>query len=507
MKPKKKIWGIVGSALALVCAAGVVVADVMVSRYASMINLHFRSETKSKSSLTEKETLSAARAFTEKEEGEGLVMLKNNGILPLRKTKINVFGNCSVQNLYQGSGSASSWFKQEQNVTLLKGLENAGFEVNPGLIQFYTDNLQERQDQSGGKANMTGADASIFEERLSLYESYDYDNQNILDYSKNFSDTAIYVIGRAGGEGSDAKFDMDGVTGGDKGKHYFQLQQVELELLDYLEKNYANVIILLNTPGQMEWDITHDDKIDAALWIGMPGSTGFNAVGDVLTGKISPSGHTVDTWPYLFSSDPTYYNFGDYTYANFTDPLNHNRNHYVYYNEGIYVGYRYYETAAAANAIRYGDIVQYPFGFGLSYTTFTWSDAKWKVGGKGGEITVTVTVTNTGKTYSGKDVVELYYSAPYNKNEGIEKSAVVLGAFAKTKELKPGESDKVTLTMDYDAMASYDYRTAKAYVLSAGDYQLSLRSDSHTIKDGLMIFLSIPRLSMTKKVGNENRIL
>ena len=252
MKPKKKIWGIVGSALALVCAAGVVVADVMVSRYASMINLHFRSETKSKSSLTEKETLSAARAFTEKEEGEGLVMLKNNGILPLRKTKINVFGNCSVQNLYQGSGSASSWFKQEQNVTLLKGLENAGFEVNPGLIQFYTDNLQERQDQSGGKANMTGADASIFEERLSLYESYDYDNQNILDYSKNFSDTAIYVIGRAGGEGSDAKFDMDGVTGGDKGKHYFQLQQVELELLDYLEKNYANVIILLNTPGQME---------------------------------------------------------------------------------------------------------------------------------------------------------------------------------------------------------------------------------------------------------------
>lgn len=262
MKPKKKIWGIVGSALALVCTAGVIVADVLVSRYSTMINMHFRSESKTKTNLTEKDTLAAARAFTEKEEGEGLVMLKNNGILPLKTTKINVFGNCAVQNLYQGSGSASSWFKQEQNVTLQKGLENAGFEVNPGLMQFYKDNLQERQDQSGGKANMSGADASIFEEKMSLYESYKYENQNILDYSKNFSNTAIYVVGRAGGEGSDAKFDMDGVTGGDKGKHYFQLQQVELDLLDYLEKTYDNVIILLNTPGPMEWDFTHDDKID-----------------------------------------------------------------------------------------------------------------------------------------------------------------------------------------------------------------------------------------------------
>lgn len=499
MKPKKKIWGIVGSALALVCTAGVIVADVLVSRYSTMINMHFRSESKTKTNLTEKDTLAAARAFTEKEEGEGLVMLKNNGILPLNTTKINVFGNCAVQNLYQGSGSASSWFKQEQNVTLQKGLENAGFEVNPGLMQFYKDNLQERQDQSGGKANMSGADASIFEEKMSLYESYKYENQNILDYSKNFSNTAIYVVGRAGGEGSDAKFDMDGVTGGDKGKHYFQLQQVELDLLDYLEKTYDNVIILLNTPGPMEWDFTHDDKIDAVLWIGMPGSTGFNAVGNALKGKITPSGHTADTWPYLFSSDPTYFNFGNYTYANFQDPLKQNRNHYVYYNEGIYVGYRYYETAGDVKSINYEDVVQYPFGYGLSYTTFSWSDAKWDVGGKGKKITATVKVTNTGTTYSGKDVVELYYHAPYNANEGIEKSSVVLGAFAKTKELKPGESDTVTLTMDYDDMASYDYKTEKAYVLSAGDYRLSLRSDSHSVKDNLIHDFSID----TKVVYNE----
>lgn len=490
MKPKKKVWGIVGICATAVLVGLTITADVLVGNYSSMINLYFRKDTLTKVNVTADEALQKAREFTEKEEGEGAVLLKNNGLLPLTtssssKKKINLFGNCSVQNLYQGSGSASSWFKQELNVDLKTGLENAGFEVNPGLIKFYNDNLQERNDQAGGQANMTGADASIFEEAMSVYDSYTYEGSNILDYSKEYSDTAFVVIARAGGEGADAKLDMNGITGGDAGKHYLELQQVEIDLVNYVTANYENVVILLNTAVPMELGFVEDDKIDAVLWMGMPGSTGFNAVGDIISGAVNPSGHTADTWTYKMEDVPSYYNFGDYTYSNFTDPLNQGREKYVYYVEGIYVGYRYFETAAAENYINYDDVVQYPFGYGLSYTTFSWSNAKWSVGGKGEKITVSVDVKNTGDV-AGKDVVQLYYHAPYNKDEGIEKSEVVLGGFTKTKLLSPGETETVTITMDYDDMSSYDYAKEKAYVLSSGDYQLSLRSDSHTINNNLI---------------------
>lgn len=376
MKPKKKVWGIVGAGVGAALLATTVVADVLVGKYSSMINLYFRKDTITHVEKTADEALKAAREFTKKEEGEGAVLLKNDGILPMTasKKKLNLFGNCSVQNLYQGSGSASSWFKQELNHDLKTGLENAGFEVNPGLDKFYRDHLQERNDQAGGTANMTGADASIFEEKMSDYESYNYENQNILDYSKNYSDTAVVVIGRAGGEGSDAKLDMDGITGGDAGKSYLELQDVELELIDYVTKNYNKVILLLNTPGPMELSIADSDKINAVLWMGMPGSTGFDAIGEILSGVITPSGHAADTWTYRMEDNPTYYNFGDYTYSNFTDPLNKGREKYVYYTEGIYVGYRYFETAAKENFIDYDKVVQYSFGYGLSYTTFSWSN-------------------------------------------------------------------------------------------------------------------------------------
>ena len=488
MKPKKKVWGIVGAGVGAALLAITVVADVLVGKYSSMINLYFRKDTITHVEKTADEALKAAREFTKKEEGEGAVLLKNDGILPMTasKKKLNLFGNCSVQNLYQGSGSASSWFKQELNHDLKTGLENAGFEVNPGLDKFYRDHLQERNDQAGGTANMTGADASIFEEKMSDYESYNYENQNILDYSKNYSDTAVVVIGRAGGEGSDAKLDMDGITGGDAGKSYLELQDVELELIDYVTKNYNKVILLLNTPGPMELSIADSDKINAVLWMGMPGSTGFDAIGEILSGVITPSGHAADTWTYRMEDNPTYYNFGDYTYSNFTDPLNKGREKYVYYTEGIYVGYRYFETAAKENFIDYDKVVQYSFGYGLSYTTFSWSNPSWEISGKGGEIKVSLDVKNTGDTYSGKDVVQLYYHAPYDASEGIEKSEVVLGGFVKTKLLAPGETERVTITMNYDDMASYDYKNEKAYVLSKGEYQLSLRSDSHTVKNELV---------------------
>lgn len=486
MKAKSKKVGTVGIAVAIVCLVVAIVADVLVGTFSSMIMLRFRGSTKTTIEKTEEEALSAARAFTQKVESEGLVLLKNNGALPFSgNKKLNLFGNCSYQNLYQGSGSASSWFKQDININLRKGLENSGFEINPGLWKFYEDHYTERKDQEGGTANMTGADASIFEQPLTEYENYQYNGQGVLTYSEAYSDTAVVVIGRAGGEGSDAKLDMTGVTGGDAGKHYLELQQLEIDLLDYVKNHYDKVVVLLNTPMPIESGFVDDDEIDACIWFGMPGSTGNNAVGEVLSGKVTPSGHLADTWAYEVESAPSYYNFGDYTYSNFTDPLGMNRNKYVYYNEGIYVGYRYYETAAAEGYIDYDSVVQYPFGFGLSYTEFEWSNPVWKIGNKGGKIEVSVTVKNVGEKYSGKDVVQLYYHAPYIADEGIEKSEVVLGGFAKTKLLAPGESDTVTITMDYDDMSSYDYKNEKAYVLSKGTYELSLRSDSHTVKNGL----------------------
>ncbi len=478
MKAKK----IVGTVLAAAAVAAAVAIDCTCAYFSDIINLHFRESVNTSFDMTADEALKEAQDFTKKEAEEGFILLKNDSkTLPLKDTKkINVFGNGSYQTLYQGSGSASSWFKQDLNTTVKAGLEEAGFEVNPGLWQFYQDHYQERKDQEGGKADMTGADASILEPALSEYDKYTYDGQNIKTYSESYSKTALFVVSRAGGEGSDAKLDMSGITGGDAGKHYLELQDVEIELLNYIKANYEKVIIVVNSATPMELGFIDDPKISACLWIGMPGSRGNLALGEILKGTINPSGHTPDTYAYAVESNPTYYNFGDYTYSNY----DYTMNKYVYYQEGIYVGYRYYETAAADGYINYDDVVQFPFGYGLSYTTFEWSNASWNIGGKGKKIEVSVDVKNTGDV-AGKDVVQLYYHAPYNKDEGIEKSEVVLGGFAKTSLLEPGKSERLTITMDYDDLSSYDYKTEKAYISSAGKYTLSLRSDSHTVKNEL----------------------
>ncbi len=493
----------VGIVIAALCVALAVAMNVVIGYFSDLIALYFRSSVNTNFDKTPEQALAAARTFTQEEAEDGFVLLKNeDNTLPLKsKGQVNLFGNGSYQTLYQGSGSASSWFKQDQNTNMKDGIEAAGFTVNPGLWKFYEDNLKERHDQEGGKTDMSGADASILEQPLSLYRTYDYQGQNILTYSEAYSETAIVVISRAGGEGADAKLDMTGVYGGDAGKHYLELQQVEIDLLDYVKTNYDTVIVLINASTPMELGFIEDDAIDACLWIGMPGSTGNKAIGRILSGEVTPSGHNADTYAYEVESAPSYFNFGNYVYSNFTDPLvtagklnaNSARNKYVYYNEGIYVGYRWYETADAegffddvtrGDKTGYEAVVQFPFGFGLSYTTFEWSNPQWNVGKKGGEITVTVDVKNTGKV-SGKDVVQLYYHAPYIESEGIEKSEVVLGGFAKTKLLAPQETETVTISMHYDDLASYDYTTEKAYVLSAGTYTLSLRTDSHTVKSDL----------------------
>lgn len=449
----------------------------------------------------------ASADMTQQVEREGIVLLENKeNTLPLAGgTKINLFGYGSRDTVYGGSGSGSG--DSSKNVTLEQGLTNAGFSVNPELVDFYNEHYVERAG-----VGFTGNNFDINEPAVSEY------SDELIANAKAYSDVAVFVVSRLGGEGADLPMDMDPdktteivssgvlvkqtVKGGDAGKHYLELQDVELQVLDMLEQNFDKVIVLVNSTNAMELGFLEDEGVDAALWIGCLGSTGANAVGEVLSGAVNPSGRTTDTFAYALESAPSYYSLGDYDYTNIqwsnTNPIGASTDpdqyHYVDYIEGIYVGYRYYETAAEDGYIAYGNTVQYPFGYGLSYTDFEENITDFNFDGT--NITMTVDVKNTGSV-AGKDVVEVYYSAPYTKG-GIEKSAVVLGAFAKTGTIEPGQSEQVTLSFAAEDMASYDYTGVKAkggaYVLEAGEYTISLRSDSHTVLDSRTLTIDEDRI-------------
>lgn len=459
----------------------------------------------------------ASADMTQLIESEGIVLLENKDhALPLNSgAKINLFGAGSLDTVYGGSGSGSG--DSTNNVTLEQGLLNAGFSVNPELVSFYQEHYIERAG-----VGFTGNNFDINEPSVSEYSS------ELIANAKNYSDIAVFVVSRLGGEGADLPMDMDpdlvteivasgqlvkqNVKGGDAGKHYLELQNVELQVLEMLKENFDKVIILVNSTNTMELGFLEDDGIDAALWIGCLGSTGANAVGEVLSGIVNPSGRTTDTFAYALESAPSYYNLGDYDYTNVqwvnTNPIGASTDpdqyHYVDYAEGIYVGYRYYETAAEDGFINYENTVQYPFGYGLSYTDFEKDITDFHFDGT--NITVTVKVCNTGSV-AGKDVVELYYSAPYTKGE-IEKSSVVLGAFAKTEMLEPGQSETVTLSFTAEDMASYDYTGIKAiggaYVLDAGEYTISLRSDSHTVIDSRTLTIENDRIYNDSNDGSRS---
>lgn len=455
--------------------------------------------------------LAAVRAasadMTQKIEQEGIILLENkNATLPLQSgINVNLFGAGSRDTVYGGSGSGSG--DSSNNVTMEQGLTNAGFSVNPELVSFYNDHYVSR---SG--VGFTGNNFDINEPAVSEYSA------ELLSNAKAYSDIAIFVVSRLGGEGADLPMDMDptltteivasgllvqqNVKGGDAGKHYLELQSVELQVLEMLKENFGTVIVLLNSTNTMELGFLEDDGIDAALWIGCLGSTGANAVGEVLNGSVNPSGRTTDTFAYAVESAPSYYSLGDYDYTNAqyvnTSPIGNGSDpdayHYVDYIEGIYVGYRYYETAAEDGFIDYDETVQYPFGYGLSYTDFEQNISDFSFDGN--TISLSVKVTNTG-TAAGKEVVEVYYSAPYTVG-GIEKSSVVLAGFAKTELLEPGQSETVTIAFAAEDMASYDYTGIKAnggaYVLEAGEYTISLRSDSHTVLESRTLTIEQDRI-------------
>ena len=509
MKHKRtKIWAIVTAImLVLVIAVNIVLVKVPIAT--NSLNLLFGGEraivSERKNDMTKEEALKAAEDFVVEVEKEGITLLKNdNAALPLAGAPhVSVFGKNSVNLVYSGSGSAGN--SSSSVKTLYESLEAAGIVCNPALKSFYENKSQSGDGRPDNPAMTSGQRLAGFATGETPLTSY---TSSVTDSYADYKDAAIVVISRIGGEGFDlprsmaTDFTMSSAVSGaaSADSHYLQLDANEQALLDHVKANFDRVIVVLNTGSTMEINaLKQDDGIDAILWMGFPGSTGVMALGSILTGETTPSGHTVDTWAVDFTKDPTWYNTGVYG-SEFGNRYLYNGEKtdyaFVNYEEGIYVGYRYYETrgyeeAKTGNDGWYAQNVSYPFGYGLSYTTFDWDVKFDKADGSAikadDTLGVTVTVKNTGSV-AGKDVVQLYYSAPYDyEGDAIEKAYVVLGDFVKTDLLQPGESQEMKLSLKVSDMKSYDYADANkngfaGYELDAGSYQLFVSSDAHTPK-------------------------
>lgn len=432
------------------------------------------------------ETSNEATALCTEVAEEGIVLLKNNGILPLAAdSNLNVFGWASTNPCYGGTGSGSLSDAYD-TVTLLQGLENAGFKLNTELTDFYTAYRADRP-----VVGMWSQDWTLPEPLAASY------TDGLLSNAKAFSDTAMVVITRVGGEGADLPTDVSQVTYTDNsadykdfeaGEHYLQLNRTERDMLDLVCSNFDNVLVVYNGANAMELGFINDySQIKGAIWCPGTGQSGFTALGEIIVGQVNPSAKTSDTFVKDLNATPTANNFGNFLYDNmeefkytqtgFTGKEEVTIPSFINYVEGIYVGYKFYETAALEGLINYDDVVMYPFGYGLSYTSFT--QEMGNITEENGNLTFDVTVTNTGST-AGKDVVEVYYNPPYT-NGGIEKASANLIAFDKTDVLEPGASQTLTISFSKEDMASYDYQNAKAYVLEEGDYIISINSDSHNV--------------------------
>lgn len=470
------------SGLSMVLSLVLIVNLICLGPMSAMITLAMGSGTVSDE--TTDEAIEAANQIAE----EGAVLLENDGILPISdSSNINLFGWSSVNPTYGGTGSGGLNELYEKT-NLIDGIEHAGFKVNQDLVDFYNEFSTERAEMSLSTQNWT-----LTEPPASAY------SDELIQGAKDFSDTAVIVISRIAGEGhndmpgdvTEASYDNDlnGYNDFEAGEHYLQLSRTERDLVDLVCGNFDNVILVYNSANPMELGFINDyDQIRAAVWFQGPGHTGFEALGKILSGEVNPSGRTTDTFIYDMTTAPWWNNWEATHYSNMEDMAVEGMNSgmaqtyypsFTNYVEGIYVGYKYYETASDEGFINYDDIVQYPFGYGLSYTTFTQKMSNLTVGG--GNISFDVTVTNTGDV-AGKDVVEVYYNPPYT-NGGIEKAAANLVRFDKTETLEPGESETISITFNEEDMASYDMSGDGAYVLEEGDYVISINSDSHTVLD------------------------
>lgn len=450
---------------------------------------------------------SKAEAFANAQEinlklaEEGFVLLKNeNAALPMNKgARISVFSKNSVNLSYGGSGSGG--FDTSNNKDLYESLNDAGFVTNPTLKSFY-ESSQSGPVRTANSSDLDNGDNQKIATAETPQSKY---TDAVKNSYADYSDAALVVITRIGGEGFDLpryQGDSEGAVSPDS--HYLELDQNEIDLLTAVtDGTFKRVVVVFNTPSSFEATFLKDsayaafaDKIDAAVWIGFTGSNGITALGEILNGDVNPSGRLVDTWAADFTKNPSFVNFGTGCLPDTTDKYDGGMYYSVDYEEGIYVGYRYYETRGETDGEDwYNANVVYPFGYGLSYTTFDWTvgDASASEIELGTTITVPVTVKNTGSV-AGKDVVQLYASAPYTLG-GIEKAHKVLVGFAKTKLLQPGESETVTVSFDPYSAASYDYRDANSngisgYELEAGEYTLYVSRNAHESEKAIALNLA-----------------
>ncbi len=512
-----------GSGIAAVIISAAVFLPIAVNSGVALVSAEngFESETTASGMLnaTKKTNLQIAE--------ESAVLLKNkNNALPLNvsdKTKvlerdITVFHSISNsivgyfgkdENYMLSALHAFTHFAGNENpTTIYESLHNNNFNFNPGMKALY--------------------------DKYSYYTSEDYSaintrrgpNIDVISLAErsfvNYSDAAVITISRVGCEGYDGLRLQDPAEGlkvfdAEPGEHYLELNEGEKQLLEYVKGRFKKVVVLVNAPMPLELgELQDDDGVDAIMWIGYPGWNGFEAIGELLSGSVNPSGRLADTWAADFTKDPTWYNFYNNSQTSADGKPNYyvldpegNKTKYVSidYSEGIYLGYKFYETAAAdgyyaatkpvgealpANYLpenitddyynRYNGVV-YPFGYGLSYTSFTQELVSQSVApDENGGVSIQVRVTNTGDA-AGKDVVQLYYNPTYTDG-GIEKAATNLLAFGKTKELKKNESQTLTLSFNIRDMASYDYddknaNEFKGYELESGDYDIVLKKNSH----------------------------
>lgn len=472
-KPFSKTKSIVTYVVCGVLIVALAIGNYYASLYKDLITVY----TSGSDVVTTDESAKVCQTIEE----EGMVLLKNEDGLPLKEgAKVSLLGQDSVDFVYGGSGSGS--VDTSLALNLKEAMEASGFDVNETLWDFYDSGAGK--DYRKSVPDETGAgEFAVNEVPASVY------TDDVKDSFKDYNDAAIVCIGRSGGESADIP--TEPLASGYK---YLELDQDERDMLTMACQNFDNVVVLVNANNAMELGFLNDEaykNVKACVWVGGVGQEGIKAVAEALAGKTNFSGHLADTYAYDSQSAPSIENIGDFTITN-SDVTNGNK--YTVYSEGIYVGYRYYETryedtvlgTAGVGNYDYASTVKYPFGYGLSYTNFAYSN--FSAEEKDDSFDLHVTVTNTGDV-AGKDVVEAYFQSPYtdyDKENGIEKSAVELCGFDKTKELKPGESQNITISVDKKELRTYDSNNAKTYILDAGDYYFTAATDVHEALNNIL---------------------
>lgn len=490
----KKVFSVIMASATALLAGIMITGNILgFKTYSSFLTTYFGMEGTTETNIdnnqyfprilkSAEEASKKSAEICEQVEEEGAVLLTNhNNSLPLNKSSnVSVFSQSSVDFVIGSTGGSGEISASE--LTLQSALENVGINVNPTLINFYKSMNYHRK--IGGLAQGTSKDPFLWSINEIPYSKY---TDEVKNSYKNYNDAAIVVISRTGAENADLPTDMASADSRNKrgSTSILELDTDEKELLKNVTNNFDKVIVLLNTTNAFECGFLDDYDIDACLWVGGAGQYGLNAIARLLVGDSNPSGHLADTYAYDVFSSPAMQNWGNFAYVD--DSGKETGHHYVTYAEGIYVGYKYYETRyedkimnqGNAGEYDYDSVVQFPFGYGLSYTEFTWSNFDYALDDK--TINIKVTVTNTGEK-AGKEVVQFYTQSPYTQydiDNQIEKSAVNLMGFAKTDILDPNQSETVKISIPLERLKSYDANGLGTYLLEKGDYYFTVAENSH----------------------------